>query len=62
MVLAFAYDQKCPLRQQVLKTDVTLVQTLQLIILDFFYQETSWCNKVTIKAWYGEFYAYKNNC
>ena len=36
MVLASVYHQKCPLRQLVLKTDVTLVQTLELIILDFF--------------------------
>ena len=35
MVLASAYDQKCPLRTLVLNTDVTLVQTLRLIILDF---------------------------
>ena len=37
MILAPAYDQKCPLRPLVLKTDVTLVQTLRLSILDFFY-------------------------
>ena len=36
MVLASAYHSKCSLRQLVLKTDVTLVQSLQLIILDFF--------------------------
>ena len=37
MVLASAYDQKCSLRTLVLKTDVILVQTLRLIILDFFF-------------------------
>ena len=36
MALVFAYHQKYPLRQLVLKTDVTLVQTLQLIIPDCF--------------------------
>ena len=35
MVLVPVYHQKCPLRPLVLKTDVTLVQMLQLIILDF---------------------------
>ena len=37
MVLASVYHQKCPLRKLALKPNVTLVQTLQLIILDFFY-------------------------
>ena len=36
MVLASAYDQKCSLHQLVLKTDVTLVQMLRLIILNCF--------------------------
>ena len=36
MVLAFEYDQKCTLRQLVLKPDVTLVQTLRLFMLDMF--------------------------
>ena len=36
MILAPAHDHKCPLRSLVLKTDVTLVQTLRLIILDVF--------------------------
>ena len=36
MILAPAYDQKCPLRPLVLTTDVSLVQTLHLIILDFY--------------------------
>ena len=36
MALASAYHQKCPLRQLVLKTNDTLVQTLQLIIFDLF--------------------------
>ena len=34
MDLATAYDQKRPLRQLDVKTNVTLVQTLLLIILD----------------------------
>ena len=58
MVLAPAYDKKCPLHALVLKTDVTLVQTLRLIILDFFYRKfilqwsahVSWCNNLTIKT------------
>ena len=36
MVLASVYDQKCPLCQLVLKTDITVIQTLGLNILDFF--------------------------
>ena len=36
MVLTSVYQQKFPLRQLVLKTDVTLVHTLPLIILDVF--------------------------
>ena len=32
----FRSDQKCPLRQLDLKIDVTVVQTLRLIILDLF--------------------------
>ena len=35
MILAPAYDQKCPLCPLVSKTDVTLVQMLRLTILDF---------------------------
>ena len=36
MFLASEHDQKCPLHTLVFKTDVTLVQTLRLIILDCF--------------------------
>ena len=32
----YDYDQKCPSHTLVLKTDVTLVQMLRLIILEFF--------------------------
>ena len=36
-VLAPEYDQKCLIRPLVLKTDVTPVQRLRLIILDIFF-------------------------
>ena len=50
-----------------LKTDVTPVQTLRLIILDLFYRQfllqwlahISWCNRRTIKAWCGAADTYK---
>ena len=66
-VLASACDHKCPLRHMALKTDVMLVQTLLLIILDVFYLEiflgwsalVSRCNKVTMKALYGGSDTYK---
>ena len=71
MVLASTYHQKYPLRQLVLKTDVTVVQLLRLFILDFFLPwhpslviDTSILMqyKVTIKACYDGSDAYKNNC
>ena len=52
-----------------LKTDVTLVQALRLVILDFYREfllqwsaYVSWCNNLTIKAWCGGSHTYKNNC
>ena len=36
MALASTYNQKRPLRQLVLKTDIILVQMQWLIFLDFF--------------------------
>ena len=56
MVLASAYDQKCSVRTLVLKTDVTLVQTLRLIILDLSRDMTKptkwvWAKRRLRSAW-----------
>ena len=68
MDLVFVNDQNCPLRPLVLKTDVTLVQTLRLIILDFFTWKPLSGDRhlyldavVTMKAWYGEYDTQKLN-
>ena len=67
MTLASPYYPKSPIHLLVLKSNVTLVQTLRLIILAFLYLEflpecsalVFLCNKVSLKVRYHAVYTYK---